>query len=205
MQPHCQEQFLLHQTLAGALPAFTKALSLTPLQRLQIIKDSGLAECSSSGEPVSFAWRQFMRGHGPSELVIDATGLDPGELSNAAVLDGAPWLLAEGVLIALGLRDSGKIELLLPSELNGHEAAFLNAVDAIRQIADISTPGREIEVRRNCSASCFAEGYLTDRNRLVHNPETWCRIALLFRGEGGTKCLPDYSQEGNEGKRCYRN
>ena len=173
------------RTLAGALPAFTKALSLTPIQRLQIIKDSGLAECSSSGEPVSFAWRQFMRGHGPSELVIDATGMDPGELSNAAVLDGAPWLLAEGVLIALGLRDSGKIELLLPSELNGHEAAFLNAVDAIRQIADISTPGREIEVRRNCSASCLAESYLTDRNRLVHSPETWCRIALLFRGEGG--------------------
>ena len=68
-------------------------------------------------------------------------------------------------MIAIGLRDSEKIELLLPAELNGHEAAFLNAVDAIRQIADIATPGREIEVRRNCSASCLAKA-ISDKTGL---------------------------------------
>ena len=38
-------------TIAGALPAFTKALSMSPLERLQRIQESGLAECRSSGEP----------------------------------------------------------------------------------------------------------------------------------------------------------
>ena len=33
------------QTLAGALPGYTQAQSLTPMQRLQRVQESGLAEC----------------------------------------------------------------------------------------------------------------------------------------------------------------
>ena len=120
------------QTLAGALPGLAQAQSLTPLQRLQRVQASGLAECDGAGEPIYLAWRQFLRGRGPSVLVIDATGLDVRARGTAAVLDSAPWLLAEGVLIAAGLRDSLKVELRLPAELTGREAAFLNTVDAIR-------------------------------------------------------------------------
>ncbi len=73
-------------------------------------------------------------------------------------LDDAPWLLAEGVLIAAGLRDSNTIELCLPADLQGHEAALLNAVDAIRSLARIATPGRQVEVHRNCTPGCWGEG-----------------------------------------------
>ena len=70
----------------------------------------------------------------------------------------------------------------MPAELQGHEAALLNAVDAIRSLARIATPGRQIEVQRNCTPGCWGEGRPSDRSRLVHTPETWCRIALLFAG-----------------------
>ena len=169
-------------TLAGALPGYTQAQSLTPLQRLQCVQQSGLAECGAGGEPIYLAWRQFLRGHGPSVLVIDATSFDVRALGNKAVLDSAPWLVAEGVLIAAGLRDSLKIELRLPSELTGHEAAFLNAVDAIRSLAQVAIPRRQVEVQRNSRTGCWAEKQVTDRSRLIHTPETWCRIALLFAG-----------------------
>jgi NADH-quinone oxidoreductase subunit F len=169
-------------TFSDSLPAFTKAISLTPLQRLQLIQEAGITECGYSGEPVHLAWRRFLRGHGNSVLVIDATIQDQHSLGPAAILDKAPWLLAEGVLIAIGLRNSQKIELLLPSGLNGHEAPFLNAVDAIRVLADISTPGRQIEVVRNSKPGVWCEGHPPDRDRLVHTPETWCRVALLFAG-----------------------
>ena len=99
------------------------------------------------------------------------------------MLEKAPWLLAEGLMIAMGLRDSKKIELLLPAELNGREAPFLNAVDAIRSMADISNPGSQIEVIRNSKPDCRSEGHPSDKTRLVHSPETWCRIALLFAGK----------------------
>ena len=127
-------------TLDAALPGLARAQSLTPLQRLQRVQESGLAECGGAGEPIHLAWRQFLRGHGPSVLVIDATGFDARARGSAAVLDGAPWLLAEGVLIAAGLRDSRKVELRLPAELTGREAALLNAADAIRSLAQVAAP-----------------------------------------------------------------
>ena len=170
------------KTITDALPGFAQAQSLTPLQRLQRVQESGLSECSGAGEPIYVAWRQFLRSRGSSALVIDATSLDPRARGSAAILDGAPWLLAEGVLIAVGLRDSRTIELRLPVELNGHEAAFLNVVDAIRSLAQVAGPGRQIEVLRNSRPSCWGERPTGDGSRLIHTPETWCRIALLFAG-----------------------
>ncbi len=172
-------------TLAGALPGLDRAQSLTPLQRLQRVQESALTECGGAGEPVHLAWRQFLRGRGPSVLVIDATQLDVRARGTAAVLAGAPWLVAEGVLIAAGLRDSLEAELRLPAELTGREAAFLNAADAIRSLAQVAIPRRKVEVLRDSRPSCWGERPTTDASRLVHTPETWCRIALLFAGASG--------------------
>jgi NADPH-dependent glutamate synthase beta subunit-like oxidoreductase/NADH:ubiquinone oxidoreductase subunit F (NADH-binding)/ferredoxin len=173
------------QTLAGALPGLAQAQALSPMERLRRVQESGLAESGGAGEPVHLAWRRFLRGHGPSALVIDATGFDARARGTAAVLDGAPWLLAEGVLIAAGLRDSLKVMLRLPSELGGHERAFLNAVDAIRSLAQVASPRRQVEVMRDSQPACWGEGHLTDGSELIHTPETWCRIALLFAGASG--------------------
>ncbi len=169
-------------TLEGALPGLAHARALTPLERLKRLQKSGLTECGAAGEPVFLAWRQFLRGRGPSVLVIDATAFDARARGAAAVLDGASWLLAEGVLIAAGLRDSRKVELRLPAELTGHEAAFLNTADAIRSLAQVSAPRMQLEVQRNCRPSCWGEWQAAAGSRLVHTPETWCRIALLFAG-----------------------
>ena len=177
------------QTLAGALPGLALAQSLTPLERLRRVQESGLAECGGAGEPVFLAWRQFLRGHGPSVLVIDATDLDVQARGTAAVLDSAPWLVAEGVMIAAGLRDSLTVELRLPAELTGHEVPLLNAVDDIRSLAQVATPRRRVEVVRHSRPSCRGERQVADGSRLIHTPETWCRIALLFAGAPG----PDVS------------
>ena len=144
-------------TLAAALPGLTRAQGLTPLQRLQHVQRSGLAESGAAGEPIHLAWRRFIRGHGPATLVIDASTYDVRALGPAAVLDRAPWLLAEGVLIAAGLRDSLTIEVRLPAELTGHEAALLNAADAIRSLARINVAQRRIDIQRHCKPSCWAE------------------------------------------------
>ncbi len=172
-------------TLDDALPGLAEARELAPLERLQRLQASGLAESGGAGEPIHLAWRQFLRGRGPSVLVIDATDLDVRARGTAAVLDGAPWLLAEGVLIAAGLRDSGTVELRLPAGLTGHEAAFLNAVDAIRALAQVATPRMQLNVLRDSPPTCWGEGGPTDRSRLTHTPETWCRIALLFADAAG--------------------
>ncbi len=172
-------------TVAGALPGLDRAQSMTPVQRLQLVQQSGLAESGAAGDAIYLGWRQFLRGRGPSVLVIDATDFDERASGAATVLDSAPWLVAEGVLIAAGLRDSLKVELRLPAGLTGYETAFLNAVDAIRSLAQVASPRRQVEVLRNCRPSCRQERQLNDGSKLVYTPETWCRIALLFAGATG--------------------
>ena len=152
------------------------------------MQESGLAECGGAGEPIFLAWRQFLRGRGPSVLVIDATDLDVQARGTAAVLDSAPWLLAEGVLIAAGLRDSLKIELRLPAELTGHEARLPECGRRHSSLAQVAVPRRQVEVVRNSRPSCWGERQAADGSRLVHTPETWCRIALLFAGASGPRC-----------------
>jgi NADH-quinone oxidoreductase subunit F len=173
------------QTLAGMLPGLAHARSLTPMRRLQRVRESALAESGGAGEPVYLAWLRFLRGHGPSALVIDATDLDARARGSGAILDGAPWRMIEGVLIGAALRDTRAVELRLPPELAGHEAAFLNAVDAIRSRAQIAAPRMQLEVRHGSRPDCWGEGRPTDGSRLVHTPETWCRIALQFAGATG--------------------
>jgi len=171
-------------TLLGALPGLARAQSLNPLQRLQRLRESGLAECGFAGEPLYQAWRQFLRGQGDSVLVVDAAGLDPRALGTAAVLDRAPWRLAEGLLIAAGLRDTAKIELLLAADLTGREAGLLNAIDTIRARGFLAGHRIRVEVRRDSLPSPWGEGHATDGIRLIHTPETWCRVALMFADPG---------------------
>ena len=173
-------------TFAGALPGLSQAQQLNPLQCLQRLQESGLTRCGFSGEPIYQAWRQFIRGHGASQLVVDAASLDARARGNAAVIESAPWLLAEGLLIAAGLRNTGKVELRLPSELTGHEAKLLNALDSIRQKGFAGGRRLQVDVKRNCQPSCWSDGHASDNSdRLVHTPETWCRVALLFAGASG--------------------
>jgi len=166
------------------LPGLARAATLNPLQRLALVQESGLAECGFAGEPLYQGWRQFLRGHGPSLLVIDAAAPDPRALAAAAVFDGAPWLLAEGLLIAAGLRGTFKVELRLPTELTGREVGLLNALDTIRLRGLAPGLRLKVEVRRDSLPSPWGEGHASDGTRLLHTPETWCRIALLFAQEG---------------------
>ena len=170
-------------TLGRAVPGLDKAQALSPMQRVQHLRTAGLAESHGAGHPIDHIWRTFLQGNGPSTIVIDATGLDPDSLVASSVLDGAPWLVAEGVMIALGLRDSGTIELRLTEDQAGHEAAFLNTVDSIRSLAGISVPGRTLEVKRASQPTCWGDRQPDPETQLVHDPETWCRIALSFAGE----------------------
>ena len=177
-------------TFSRALPGLARAATMNPLQRLALLQDSNLAECGFAGEPLYQGWRQFLRGHGPSLLVIDAAAPDPRARGAGAVLDGAPWLLAEGLLIAAGLRNTAQVELRLPPELTGREAGLLNALDAIRQRGLAHGLRLKVAVRRDSLPSPWGEGHGANGTRLLHTPETWCRVALLFAGQGDGAAAP---------------
>ncbi len=62
----------------------------------------------------------------------------------------------------------------------------------MRSLAQIATPRRQVKVLRESRPSCWGEGRPADGSRLVHTPETWCRIALTFaKPPGLDRGLPD--------------
>jgi NADPH-dependent glutamate synthase beta subunit-like oxidoreductase/formate hydrogenlyase subunit 6/NADH:ubiquinone oxidoreductase subunit I/NADH:ubiquinone oxidoreductase subunit F (NADH-binding) len=171
---------------APVLLGLARAQGMNPLQRLAVLRDAGLVECGAAGEPLYPIWRQFLRGHGPSELVIDAAGPDPRERAAAAILERAPVLLAEALLIAAGLRESQGATLILPPELAGLEVGLLNAMDSIRSRGLAQGRRLPVKVSRGGTPRIWGEGHATEGDRLIHTPETWCRIALAFSASEAT-------------------
>jgi len=144
------------------------------------------------GRTIHGAWRRFLRGHGPSTLVIDATSFDTRALGSAAVLERAPWLLAEGVLIAVGLRGSATIEVRLPAELTGNEAPFLNAADASARwpMSRWLSGGRH---PADCKPPCWAEASDDDRSRWSTRRDLVPHRAAVRRRIGPQSCGLDAS------------
>jgi NADPH-dependent glutamate synthase beta subunit-like oxidoreductase/NADH:ubiquinone oxidoreductase subunit F (NADH-binding)/formate hydrogenlyase subunit 6/NADH:ubiquinone oxidoreductase subunit I len=168
---------------ANPLPGLMRARALNPLQRLSVLRDKTPSECGFAGEPLYPAWRRFLRGSGPSFLVVDAATPDPHALSAAAILERAPMLLAEGLLIAAGLRGSEKLRLRLPESFSGREAGLFNALDEIRARGLCGGRRLKVEVERGALPTIYGEGHETDGQALCHTAETWCRVALAFAAE----------------------
>jgi NADPH-dependent glutamate synthase beta subunit-like oxidoreductase/NADH:ubiquinone oxidoreductase subunit F (NADH-binding)/formate hydrogenlyase subunit 6/NADH:ubiquinone oxidoreductase subunit I len=162
------------------MPGLMRARALNPLQRLALLRDKALSECGFAGEPLYPAWRRFLRGSGPSLLVVDAATPDPHALSAATILDRSPMLLAEGLLIAAGLRSSEKLRLRLPEAFSGREAGLFNALDEIRARGLCGGRRLKVEVERAALPTIYGEGHETDGQQLCHTAETWCRVALAF-------------------------
>ena len=107
-------------------------------------------------------------------------------------------------MIAAGLRDSLTVELQLPGGLTGHEGPLLNAVDAIRSLAQIAVPRRHVEVVRGSRPSCWGERQVADGSRLIHTPETWCSDRLAVRRRSWPRCLPADAEARHEATRTGR-
>jgi hypothetical protein len=88
------------------------------------------------------------------------------------------------LLIAAGLRGSQSAVLKLPEELAGLEAGLLNALDGIRMRGLAQGQRLPVKVSRGDTPRIWGEGHATDGDRLIHTPETWCRIALAFAADG---------------------
>ena len=175
------------KTLTAALPGYTRAPSLRPCSACSVCRRraSASALARRADPPRMATIPAWSRPFGARDR---CDRVDVRSRGAVAVLDGAPWLLAEGVLIAAGLRDSLKVELRLPAELNGHEVALLNAVDAICSLAQVAVRRRQVVVRRDSRPSCWGEG--CDRPVAV-GPHTRDLVSHrpAVRGRAGPRCV----------------
>ncbi|OHD52506.1 MAG: NADH dehydrogenase, partial [Spirochaetes bacterium GWF1_41_5] len=85
----------------GGFSAFFKALEQEPAQIIEQIKKSGLRGRGGAGFPTGIKWELAARSSGSKKyLVCNADEGDPGAFMDRSVLEGDPFLLIEGMLIA---------------------------------------------------------------------------------------------------------
>jgi formate dehydrogenase iron-sulfur subunit len=85
----------------GGLAGLTRALTLTPDEILTEVTDSGLRGRGGAGFPTGVKWRTVARADAPLKfLCVNADEGDSGTFADRMVLEGDPFALLEGMLIA---------------------------------------------------------------------------------------------------------
>lgn len=113
IESRARQTVLLANTLAGGVHTFadyrargggdalTRALAMPPADIIFAITDSGLRGRGGAGFPAGRKWRAVAEQPGAAKyLAINADEGDPGAYSDRLLMEGDPFLLIEGALIA---------------------------------------------------------------------------------------------------------
>ena len=90
-----------HYIAQGGYAGFDKALSMSPAEIIEEIKDAGLRGRGGAGFPTWRKWQFCIDAPGNEKYIVcNADEGDPGAFMNRSVLEGDPHAVIEGILIA---------------------------------------------------------------------------------------------------------
>jgi len=85
----------------GGLAAIKRAVAMGPESTIEQIKQSGLAGRGGAGFPTGLKWAMAAtERQTPKYFVCNAEEGEPGTFKDKVLLDGDPWMVLEGILIA---------------------------------------------------------------------------------------------------------
>src|SRR5512140_1203957 len=88
---------------AGGFAGLRKALSMSPAQIVELVKQSNLRGRGGAGFPTGIKWSVVPSGPEaprPKYLVANADEMEPGTFKDRHLLEGNPHQLLEGMMIA---------------------------------------------------------------------------------------------------------
>lgn len=94
---------LMEYESSGGYQALKKALGMTPLAVIDIVKDSNLMGRGGAGFPTGVKWGFVPMGDDASEvkyLIANADEMEPGTFKDRVLLEGNPQQLIEGMIIS---------------------------------------------------------------------------------------------------------
>jgi NADH:ubiquinone oxidoreductase subunit F (NADH-binding)/NAD-dependent dihydropyrimidine dehydrogenase PreA subunit len=98
---HIDPTNINHYIAKDGYVGFNKALSMTPEQVIEEVKDSGLRGRGGAGFPTGEKWEICRNSPGHEKYIIcNADEGDPGAFMNRSLLEGDPHSMLEGMLIA---------------------------------------------------------------------------------------------------------
>jgi formate dehydrogenase iron-sulfur subunit len=160
IDPSSLEDYRAHGGLAG----LDAALRLSSEAIVEAVRASGLRGRGGAGFPAGIKWETVRRAEGPLKYVVcNADEGDSGTFADRMILEGDPFLLIEGMMIAGRAVGAAKGFVYIRSEYPLAVAAFRRAVETARAAgllgptADAGAPSFDIEVRVGAGAYVCGE------------------------------------------------
>lgn len=148
----------------GGLAALRKALfTMTPSQVLEEVKASKLVGRGGAAFPTGLKWEFAAHNPGPRYVICNADESEPGAFKDRVLMDGDPFRVIEGLILACYATRSQKGFIYVRGE---HRRGYERFRQAIRQLEAADYLGKDIlgsgfdchiEVRRGAGAYICGE------------------------------------------------
>ena len=139
----------------GGFEGLASALSTTPEDVIETVSDSGLRGRGGAYFPAAIKWRGARSNPGrPKYLVVNCEEGEPGIFKDRHLMEGVPFQLLEGSLIAAYAAGLDQVYLYINAEANLSALRVQNGIDKARSLGfvgeDVLGTGWtvEVEVRR---------------------------------------------------------
>ena len=158
---------------SGGFEGLANALSAAPEDVIDTVSDAGLRGRGGAYFPAAIKWRSARNNPGrPKYLVVNCEEGEPGIFKDRHLMEGVPFQLLEGCLIAAYAAGLDQVYLYINAEANLSAQRVQNAVDQARSLGlvgeDVLGSGWavDVEVRRG------AGGYVCgDETTLLNTME----------------------------------
>ncbi|GAB3012345.1 NADH-quinone oxidoreductase subunit NuoF [Bowmanella dokdonensis] len=149
----------------GGYMGFARALDMTPAEVQQQVKDANLRGRGGAGFPTGMKWGFVPMGQDAPKrkyLVCNADEMEPGTFKDRWLMEGAPHLLIEGMMIAAYAIGASRAYLFLRGEYRlcarRLEQAIREAEEAGLLGKDIQGSGYSLELHLHTSAGRYICG-----------------------------------------------
>jgi NADH-quinone oxidoreductase subunit F len=208
---------------AGGYEGLKKTLSLTPLEVIEIVKDSGLRGRGGAAFPTGKKWEQAARVKEDSYILCNADEGEPGTFKDRYFLEYDPYRVIEGMTIAAYAVGGREGYIYIREEYGKQKEIVLKAIDVAKAAGFLGDNilGTELcfNIKVISGAGAFicgettaliqsieggggrpkikfkrtAESGLFGKPTLANNIESYCVVPTLF-----TKDAQEYLSHGTE-------
>ncbi len=147
----------------GGLAGLRNALSLAPGAIVQAVTDSGLRGRGGAAFPTGIKWKTVLATESPQKYVVcNADEGDSGTFSDRMLMEGDPFVLVEGMIIAGLATGATQGYIYLRSEYPDAAAVLQAAIDIARARGvlgpDVLGSGRAFELELRLGAGSYVCG-----------------------------------------------
>lgn len=235
IRPDGTPQDLREYEQVGGYAAARKALAgMAPADVTQVVKDAGLRGRGGAGFPTGAKWSFVPMGPDaprPKYLVVNADEMEPGTFKDRVLLEGAPHLLIEGILLSAYAIEAAVAYLFVRGEYTRAVAVLGRAIAEAEQAGylghNILGSGYSLELHLHASAGRYICGEETallnalegrravprakppfpqvsglwGKPTIVNNVETLCNVPGIVRN--GAAWYRGLSRTANGGTKIY--